>query len=199
MVDKLISPIENFLPGALSKWILVSSIALSGFLLLIPSYDLPAKYTTDKDLIALMLRLLSAMLPLLIGSVSLITLLVRHNRKIQVDLSNAKSETESFANKNSNIITDKNTLQSRVDEYKQVIYSLRKDLASSQESLPKLKNINDDLEFKLKMANKLVSVLKEDLNRHKKYLKQYAPAGFDIVREEEYEKGWNEADKKQDK
>jgi hypothetical protein len=36
-----------------------------------------------------------------------------------------------------------------------------------------------------------IELLKKDLNLHKKYLKQYAPAGFSIANEEAFEKGFN--------
>lgn len=38
-----------------------------------------------------------------------------------------------------------------------------------------------------------IELLKKELVVHKKYLAQYAPAGFDIDQAEEYEKGWNDA------
>ena len=40
-----------------------------------------------------------------------------------------------------------------------------------------------------------ILLLKNDLTRHKKFLKEYAPPAFDIDAAEDYEKGWNEAGK----
>jgi len=53
-----------------------------------------------------------------------------------------------------------------------------------------------DLERIDKLLNKdkeEIELLKKELLVHKKYLVQYAPAGFDIDQAEEYEKGWNDA------
>jgi TolA-binding protein len=97
MEDKIISPMQNFLPGALSKWILVSSIGLSLFLLTWPSYDLPAKYLTDKDITKLLMRLLSAGMPLLIGLIALIILQVRHTQKINRELNKSMSIATSLS------------------------------------------------------------------------------------------------------
>jgi FtsH-binding integral membrane protein len=38
-----------------------------------------------------------------------------------------------------------------------------------------------------------IVLLKNDIKRHKKYLKQYAPPNFDIDSNEEYDEAWNEA------
>jgi hypothetical protein len=89
MDEQVISPIRNLLPGALSKWILGASILLSGSLLIGPSYDIPAKYITDTELIKLLIRLLSAGIPLLIGTIALVALLMYHNKKL-TDSSNVK-------------------------------------------------------------------------------------------------------------
>jgi hypothetical protein len=38
-----------------------------------------------------------------------------------------------------------------------------------------------------------IVLLKDDIKRHKKYLKQYAPPNFDINNNEEYDEAWDEA------
>ncbi|MGA2333657.1 MAG: hypothetical protein ABSG75_18105 [Syntrophales bacterium] len=38
-----------------------------------------------------------------------------------------------------------------------------------------------------------IVLLKDDIKRHKKYLKQYAPPNFDIDSNEEYDKAWDKA------
>lgn len=38
-----------------------------------------------------------------------------------------------------------------------------------------------------------IVLLKDDIKRHKKYLKQYAPPNFDIDSNEEYDEAWDEA------
>ena len=118
MEDKIISPMQDLLPGALSRWILVLSIGLSLFLLTWPSYDLPAKYLTDKDITKLLMRLLSAETPLLIGVIALIVLQVRHNRRTTRELTAAASDIKSYVHQVGSLSTDKNTLQTLIAEQK---------------------------------------------------------------------------------
>jgi hypothetical protein len=40
-------------------------------------------------------------------------------------------------------------------------------------------------------------LLKNNLKRHQKYLKQYAPSNFNIDAQEEYDEAWDEAEKKE--
>jgi hypothetical protein len=142
MEDKIISPMQDFLPGALSRWILGLSIAVSGSLLLLPSYDLPAKYLSDPDIIKLLMRLLSAGMPLLIGLIALIVLQVRHNRKTSHELTDAKSENKAYFHQVSSLNTDKNTLQTLLDETKRNFSDLTKKQISLRESNSKLDELN---------------------------------------------------------
>ena len=133
MDNDLISPIQKLLPGALSKWILGLSITISGCLLMLPSYDLPAKYLTDIDIIKLLLRLLSAGMPLLIGTVSLIVLLVLHNRKLSSAISLSDTKITYMQHEISTLAETANT-------YKLVAaqsISVNKQILDSLEKLPK--------------------------------------------------------------
>ncbi len=82
-MDRLISWIESYLPGALPKWILGLSMLLSQVLYnLFP--DLPKSWLPQTEEQTFLTRLLLSGSILLFGSVSLVILLMKHNRKIYV-------------------------------------------------------------------------------------------------------------------
>lgn len=162
MEDKLISPMQDFLPGALSKWILGVSIAISGSLLMFPSYDLPAKYLTDTDIIKLLTRLLSAGMPLLIGLMALIVLQVRHNRKTTRELTEEKSENKAYFHQVSSLNTDKNTLQTLLDETKLNLENLTSKHVPLRQSHSVLTEQNKELLSKIDLLSSAADSFRDE-------------------------------------
>jgi chromosome segregation ATPase len=81
-------------------------------------------------------------MPLLIGLIALIVLQVRHNRKTSRELTDATSENKAYFHEVSSLNTDKNTLQTVLDETKRNFDGLTKKQISLRESNTKLDELN---------------------------------------------------------
>lgn len=152
-MDKLISMIETLLPGTLSKWILGLSLPISGFLLTWPSYDLPARYLSDTEVIKLILRLLSAGIPLIIGFGSLFLLLAYHNKKITAQNTELKSTLDvvtTDAHENAKSVKQ---LQTILAETKQALEDLTGKHVSLRQSYAELTQQNKEQIEKVDMLS----------------------------------------------
>lgn len=278
------------MPGAWPIVICLGSPALSATLYKF-FLDLPKSWLPQTEAETFLIRILLSGLILLLGSVSLVILLMYHYRKIHHELENVRSENKSYFHQVSSLNTDKNTLQTLLDEtkrnfdtltanhlslresnskldelnkihlaeilrlnvaaneFREEFIAMRNQATESQKELTSLKAEYNDLKqrnagteqlalmrgraleqcekeleeikkspppppsdppqrsfpgVRIPFGNQLqqenrdkseIALLKKELTLHKKYLKQYAPSGFNINDAEAYEKGWNEAEK----
>ena len=107
MEDKIISPMQDFLPGALSKWILGLSIALPIALYrLYP--DLPSAWLPQTESEKFLIRILISESILLFGFVSLAFLLAHHNKRIVSELTDVNETLMLLAQKTTDTIVDPN-------------------------------------------------------------------------------------------
>lgn len=138
-MDRLCTMIENLLPVALSKLIFIVSPLLSislykGFL------DLPSSWLPTPEPERYLLRLLLSGLMLLFGSVSLLALLMYHNRKINLDLLKAKAKNISYD-------------------------SLQRDFNDLKKFFQDLTRTSDDQASKIKEQSNHIIGLRDELNR----------------------------------
>lgn len=166
---------ENLMPDSLTKWLLWLSIGLSAILYKFYP-DLPKSWLPRTEEVYFLTRLLLSGLILLLGSVSLIILLVFHNRKANKALINTKEEIKTASHKMSEISDDNVALKSELDKSNMAFARSRDEIAELQREIKTLKD----------------SLVKstDDFNYVHKRLLAFHPS-FNMDNEQEYEKGFN--------
>ena len=163
------------MPDSLTKWILWSSIGLSAILYKFYP-DLPKSWLPRTEEVYFLTRLLLSGSILLLGSVSLIILLVFHNRKSNKELINAKEEMQTVSRKMSEISDANVALTSEFDKSNMAFARSRDEIATLQREVATLKDSlgksTDDFNY---VHNKLLA---------------FSPS-FNLENEKAFEKGFN--------
>lgn len=158
------SKIESLLPGAWSKVLFVLSPALST-VLYTRFPDLPSSWLPTSEPEKFLIRILLSGSILLLGSVSLVITLVHHNRKIQSELSDLKKQNTEYFHQVSSLNTDKDTLQTLLDESKQTLNHLTGKHISLRQSHAELTEQNKEHIAKIDMLSSAADAFRDEMRQ----------------------------------
>lgn len=152
------SKIESLLPGALSKGIFLASITLS--ILLYRFFpDLPAKYLPESEAEKFLIRILISGSILLIGSVSLASLLVHKNRIIMSELADVKETLMLLAKDTSATLKGKIKLRTDLSESNRSLANLQQEFDALKSSCAEFERLSNERKFLIDVKEKEIATL----------------------------------------
>ncbi|MCK9418103.1 MAG: hypothetical protein M0R70_01850 [Nitrospirae bacterium] len=146
---------ENLMPDSLPRWILGLSILIASVLYKFYP-DLPKSWLPQTEEVYFLTRLLLSGSVLLLGSVSLVILLARHDKKIRLQYAALKSDFNALADDSQGRATFNKALQSQLATNAQELDVLKKSHAE-------LERISNERKFLLEVAEKKIAELSKPI------------------------------------
>ncbi len=149
------SEAENLMPSALTRWLWWSSIGLSAILYKFYP-DLPKAWLPQTEEVYFLTRLLLSGSVLLLGSLSLVILLARHDKKMRLQNAELKSTLDVVSTDSNENAKSNKTLRSQLATTVQELGALKKSYAEKE-------RVSNERKFLLDVAEKKLADLSKPI------------------------------------